>query len=130
METTTTIETRLALVQRVSSDRVEVRFREGITFTTAGIQEILAAREQLGRDAPPARVLIVLPELADFDMDMITRDHYKGQPVRDHSRAVAWVVHNDSNERFTQMYFAYFPSPVPSAIFRLETEAMAWLGMM
>ena len=64
----------------------------------------------------------MLIELADFDMDMITHDQCKGQPVRDRSRAVAWVVHNDSNERSTQMYFAYW---VPIAQARWPPRSFA-----
>jgi hypothetical protein len=130
MNTITLLDTDLALVQRTAPDLVEVRFKPGITLTTSGIQAILDAREQLGSEGPPARILIVLPEVVDFEMSMITTDQYKDRPVKQHSRAVAWVVHNDSNERFTQLYFAYFPSPVPTAVFQREEEARAWLGMM
>jgi len=61
-------------------------------------------------------------------MSMITPDHYNGRPVEQYTTAVAWVVRNEHNERFTRLYFAYFQSPVPSAIFMEEEEARAWLA--
>jgi hypothetical protein len=122
------LETDLAVITRSGSDLVEVRFKPGITLTKEGIQGILDARENVGRQGPPARILIVLPDVVDFDMGMITTDHYKERPVQQHSRALAWVVHTESNERFTKLYFAYFPSPVPMAVFHTEAEALAWLA--
>jgi SpoIIAA-like len=124
----TSFETDLAVISRSESDLVEVRFKPGITLTKEGIQGILNAREQVGQHGPPARILIVLPDVVDFDMGMITTDHYKDRPVQQHSRALAWVVHTESNERFTKLYFAYFPSPVPMAVFHTEAEALTWLA--
>lgn len=122
----TLIDTPIAAVHRTAADLVEVRFKPDHKFTVAGIAAILDAREELGKDGP-YRVLVVLPEEVDFEMSMITTDHYSGRPVIDHSRAVAWVVWNDSNERFTRLYFTYFPSPVPAEIFYTEAEARVWL---
>ncbi len=122
------IDTPIATIQRTAADLVEVRFKSGATLTVAGITAILQARQQAA-DGVPMRVLIVFPQdEVDFEMSMITKDHYAATPVQGFSRAIAWVTQNDHNERFCQLYFAYFPSPVPSAIFSTEAEARQWLA--
>jgi len=123
----TTIDTPIATIQRTAEDLVEVRFKPGVVLTVAGITAILQARQQ-SAGGVPLRVLIVFPtDEMDFDMSMITTDHYRAVPVEQFTRAVAWAAQNAHNERFCQLYFAYFPSPVPSAIFITEAEACAWL---
>lgn len=122
------IDTPLATIQRTGPDLVEVRFKPGKVLSIAGISALLDARQAMPLERP-LRVLIVFPEdHVDFEIQMITTDHYAKRPVDQHSRAVAWVTRNAHNERFTQLYFAYFPSPVPSAIFTEEEEARAWLA--
>ena len=121
-----TVDTQIASVQCVAPDLVEVRFKPGAVLTVAGIAAILAAREELGRSGPH-RALIIMSDDMDFDLAMITTDHYKGRPVEKFSLALAWVARTDRNAHFARLYFAYFPSPVPSAIFMEEAEARGWL---
>lgn len=114
-------------MERTAPDLVEVRFKAGAILSVAGIRGLLDARERIAEQAP-SRVLIMFPdEEMDFDMAMITTDNYQGRPVEQHSKAVAWVTRNARNDRFTRLYFRYFPSPVPAAIFLEEREARAWL---
>lgn len=121
------IDTPIATIQRTADDLVEVRFKPGATLTVAGITAILNARQQAAA-GQPLRVLIVFPEDdMEFDMSMITRDHYSSVKVEEFTRAVAWAAITDHNKRFCELYFAYFPSPVPSAIFETEAGARAWL---
>ena len=128
MTTRTLVDTPLATIQRSGTDLVEVRFKPGCVLNAAGIAAILDARQGVAVEGP-LLVLIVFPQdNVDFEMQMITTDHYDQRPVKQHSRAVAWVTRNAHNERFTQLYFAYYPSPVPSAIFAEEEEARAWLA--
>lgn len=123
----TTIDTPIAMVERTAGGFIEVYFKPGVVLSVAGIGALLDARERM-KDEGPALVLIVFPNVEmDFDMAMITTDNYRGRPVKEHSKAVAWVTRNDHNDRFTRLYFAYFPSPVPAAIFSEEAEARAWL---
>ena len=122
-----TIDTPIATIQRTADDLVEVRFKSGVTLTVAGITAILSARQQASAGVA-LRVLIVFPtDEMDFDMSMITKDHYSTVPVEQFSRAIAWATLNDHNHRFCELYFAYFPSPVPSAIFSTEEQARKWL---
>lgn len=131
MNTTTDkplIDTLIATVQRTSADLVEVRSKPGTVLTIPRITAVLHAREELGRIGSHCALLVFPEEETDFDMSMITEDHYGGRPVVEFTEAVAWLVRNEHNERFTRLYFAYFPSPVPSAIFMEEAEARAWLA--
>ncbi len=122
------IDTPIALVERTAPDLVEVRLKPGITLSVAGIAAILQARKQLA-EGQRMRVLFVFThDDTDFDMAMITADHYGSVKAEDFTRAVAWVARNAHNERFCELYFAYFPSPVPSAIFMTEEEGRAWLN--
>ena len=122
------IDTDLALLIRSAPDLLEVHFKPDVTINSAGIQRILQMRQKLTPAQQPARVLIVLPEQPDFDVDMITTDQYRPYPVEDFTRAVAWVVHNDLGDRITRLYFAYFPPPVPTQVFRTEVEARSWMN--
>ncbi len=128
MNTTAPIDTDLALLRRSGPDLLEVHFKPDVVMTSAGIQRIIELRRNLTPAQQPGRVLIVLPKEPDFNVEMITTDQYKNHPVQDFTRAVAWVVHNDLGDRITQLYFAYFPSPVPTKVFRTEEEARAWLA--
>jgi hypothetical protein len=121
-----TVDTPLAVIHRVAPDRVEVRFKEGHTFTVQGIRRMMEARQQMGA-AGKHSALIVMPEVVDFDMQMITTDHYSAVP-QPNTVAVAWVTQNERNATFTRMYLAYFPPPFPSEVFLQEAAARQWLG--
>ena len=120
-------DTELATVRCTAVDRVEVHFKPGHTFTVAGLQEMMQARQRLGEASGPHKALILLPDHVDFDMDMISTDHYRQVP-QPHTLAVAWVARNERNATFTRMYLAYFPPPFPSEVFLTEDEGRAWLG--
>lgn len=121
------IDTAVATVHHTAPDRVEVRFKPGCTLTVAGITDIIRIREELGRTAPHKALIVFANEETEFDMAMITKDHYSGVPAEQFTQAVAWATRNEHNARFARLYFAYFPSPVPSAIFMDEEEARGWL---
>lgn len=121
------INTPLATVQRTAPGWVEVRFKLGAVLNVAGIAAILNERDQLAREGPDKVLIVFPPEELDFEMSMITTDHYHGRSVEQYTAAAAWAARNEHNERFARLYFAYFPSPMPSAIFKEESEARAWL---
>ncbi len=120
------VDTPLATVQWTAADRMEVRFKPRETFTVAGIQEMMQARQKLG-EAGPHRVLVVMPDYVEFDMAMITTDHYTAVP-QPNTLAVAWVTQNERNATFTRLYLGYFPPPFPSEVFLHEADGRAWLG--
>jgi hypothetical protein len=119
------VDTPLAVVRRTAPDRVEVHFKEGRTFTVEGIRRMMEVRQQMG-EAGAHSALIVMPEVVDFDLPMITTDHYSAVP-QPNTLAVAWVTQNERNATFTRLYLAYFPPPFPSAVFLEEAEARQWL---
>lgn len=121
------IDTPIAIVERMDTDLIEVRMKPGSTLSVPGIAAILQARKQLAEGRRMRVLFVFANEDTDFDMAMITADHYGSVKAEDFTRAVAWVAHNGHNERFCELYFAYFPSPVPSTIFMTEEEGRAWL---
>ncbi|HRH70132.1 MAG TPA: hypothetical protein PLB89_11545 [Flavobacteriales bacterium] len=127
MTTQTLIDTTVATVQRTGPDRLEVRFKPGTTLTVPGIQEVLKARQALGNGVRSRVLFVFTTDETDFDMTRITTHYYAGLPVEQFTLATAWATRNEHNDRFARLYFAYFPSPVPNAIFREEREAVAWL---
>ncbi len=120
------LDTRLAWVIRTAPDRVEVRFKEGCKLDCTGIAEILDMRRKLGADAPH-KVMIVMPEDVDFEMAMMTKDHYQGRDVKDHTVAVAWVAQASLPHQMTSLYLSYHPSPFRAAVFTNEADALRWL---
>ena len=121
------IETTIATVQRMGTDRVDVRFRPSTTLTVSGIQEIVQARQAMANGTRSRVLFVFTTDGTDFDMSMITTNYYAGLPVEQFTLATAWATRNEHNDRFARLYFAYFPSPVPNAIFQEEAEAVAWL---
>lgn len=124
---TARIETSIAVVERDDQGLIQVRIRPATTLTIVAIAEILEARRRLSEGQPRLVLFVFPPEDVDFELSMITLDHYRTVPVEQFTRAVAWVTRNSRNDQFCKLYFAYFPSPVPSAIFEEESAARGWL---
>jgi hypothetical protein len=122
----TVIDTRLATITVTAPDFLEVRFKKGVTVDGAGLHEVLQQRAQLSEKGP-FLVLGVLPADLDFDINVMTVNHYEGQTVLERTLAVGWVAHTLMNERMASLYLAYFPQPFPTQVFMEEEEARAWL---
>lgn len=120
------IEVALATVVRTGPDRMDVRCHEGVKWTIGGLSELMEARRAVA-DGTPQRVLVVLPEELDFELSTMTTGHYDPAELGKHCRAEAWVVRNTFNARLFEVYFSYFPSPVPTVTFMTEAEALGWL---
>ena len=118
--------TTLAIVTRTAPDRLEVRCHEGVYWSERSIAEFIQVRATLA-GGTPMKVLVVLPEDLHFDTQTLASMHYAPTTLPEHCRAEAWAVRNTLNEKITELYFRYFPSPVPSAYFLSEEEANAWL---
>lgn len=116
----------IATVVRTGPDRIDVRCHEAVKWTTVGLNELMEARRTVAGGVPQ-RVLVVLPEELDFELSTMTTEHYDPNDLGKHCRAEAWVVRNTFNARLHEVYFNYFPSPVPNAAFMTEAEALAWL---
>jgi hypothetical protein len=120
------IETRLARVSRPAADLVVVRFKENVKLDSRGIAEILQLRRSMGADGAH-KVMIVMPEDVDFEMSMITTDHYREHNAQDHTLAVAWVAGTSTTQKMTSIHLSYFPPPFRSEVFASEEEALRWL---
>jgi hypothetical protein len=123
------ISTALATVTRTAPDRLEVRCHEGVYWSERSIAELIQARATLA-EGTPMKVLVVLPEDLHFDTESLASMHYDPATMKEHSRAEAWAVRNTLNEKIAELYFRYFPSPVPSAFFLREEEASVWLDQL
>lgn len=120
------IDTRLATITQTAPNFLEVRFKHGAMVDGVGIHEVLQQRAQLA-DKGPFLVLGVLPADIDFDINVMTKNHYAGRKVLEHTLAVAWAASTLMNERMASLYLSYFPQPFPTQVFMEEAEARAWL---
>lgn len=121
------IETRQATIEKTADNVLEVRYKPGQTLDPAGLSEVLSERERLCSGQGGQAVHAVIPADADFQMVIMTSDHYKGRPVVDCTRFLAITASSVMHERMASLYFAYFPQNFRTAIFTDEVEARKWL---
>jgi hypothetical protein len=121
------IETRQATIERTADNVLEVRYKPGQTLDPAGLSDVLSERERLCKGQGGQAVLAVIPPDADFQMLIMTQDHYKGRPAVDCTRFLAIAATSVMHERMASLYFAYFPQNFRTSIFSDEAEAREWL---
>lgn len=121
------IETRQATIERTADNVLEVRYKPGETLDAAGLSDVLDERERLCSGRGSQAVLAVIPPDADFQLALMTTDHYKNRPVVDCTRFLAITASSTMHERMATLYFAYFPQSFRTGIFMDEDEARAWL---
>lgn len=120
------IETRLATLERISDELFEIRFKPGMKLDKAGLMEVLNERKRFSGSGAH-HVLAVFPAESDFDMEVMTSDHYLATDMRDHTRSLALAANGTMNERMASLYFAYFPQPFEARVFVEESDAREWL---
>jgi hypothetical protein len=121
------VETRQATVENLGNGTVEIRFKPGITLDQQGLHEVIVERERLCPEGELQAVLAIFPPDADFEIAIMTMDHYKGRKAQGSTRVVAIAANTLMHERMASLYFAYFPQPFKSKAFVEEDEARAWL---
>lgn len=121
------IETRQATIELTADHLVEVRYKPGETLDPAGLSDVLGERERICDGHRGQAVLAVIPPDADFQLSLMTTDHYKDRPVVDCTRFLAITAGNVMHERMASLYFSYFPQNFSTCIFNDEAEARAWL---
>ena len=121
------IETRQATIVQTNDNVLEVRYKPGQILDPAGIGEVMGERERICEKRGRQAVLAVIPPDADFQMALMTVDHYKGRPVADCTRFLAIAASSVMHERMASLYFAYFPQVFTTAVFSDEEKARAWL---
>jgi hypothetical protein len=110
----------------VKEDLLEVRYRPDQRLDAAGMREIMAERERLCPQGP-YRVLAVLPEGGDFDLNVMLEDHCKDRGLENCTRALAIATQSRLAQNMVELYFAYFPQKMDVRIFQEECDARAWL---
>lgn len=121
-------ETELAKIFYTAPDRVEVHFKAGVRITSALIAEVMRERARLGSTGAH-RALMLMPEVIDFDPDMVQVEHYTNNP-QPHTEAVAWVVHNLADAHIAKLVVERGRPTFPWKVFTNEQEARAWLEMV
>ena len=118
-------ETELVTIRYTAVNRVEVWFKPGVRFTAAHIAEMMQERARLGASGPH-RVLMLMPEVIDFDPEMVQVEHYTNNP-QPNTEAVAWVAHNFADAHITKLVVERGRPTFPWKVFLNEEEARAWL---
>lgn len=121
-------ETRLAVIERPQPDLLLVRYREGITFSSEGIAEVIAACEQL-TDGAPFGLVSILPGSGDMSLDAMQQEHSTegfGRQVRAH----AIVPSDNLFKRLSEIHYDYHPQQHDVRMFATEGEAVEWVRAM
>ncbi|HEY0979073.1 MAG TPA: hypothetical protein VGE21_16500 [Flavobacteriales bacterium] len=118
-------EARLAVVERHRPDILIVRYRDGITFESGGLAELvelcerIAGREQFG-------VISVLPENGETSLDAMQNEHSTdsfGKRVRAH----AVVVTTEMFRRLAEIHYNYHPQQHEVRQFGTVVDALEWV---
>lgn len=70
----------------------------------------------------------IFPEDSEFDMTLLSEDHYCEIVLNDVTRSLAIVAEGSLFDTVAHLYFAYFPTKFPSRVFRTEAEALVWVN--
>ena len=122
----TLIETRLATLEQVTPDLMEVRFKPDQKIDVEGLDEILRERQRMC-PGNCTGILSIFPPDVDFDLDVMTKDHYHGRGLENCTKALAIAAGSTLNERMVGLFFAYFPQQFSTSVFLMDTDARSWL---
>ncbi len=118
-------DTPIATIAYTARDRVEVRFKAGVRLTAANVAAMMKVRQELGLGGKH-RVLMFLPDLLDFSVDMLRTDHYANVP-QPNTEAVAWLAQNEGDAAITRTVISRSKVEFPWKVFLDEADARAWL---
>jgi hypothetical protein len=121
------IETGLAVLERVSHELVEVRFKPDVRLDQQGLGEVVRAKHTLCEEAP-ADILLVMPPEVDLDLKVLSMDHREENGGCGGSQRLAFAAGSSFNEQLARIYFRYHPRTNETAIFQSEEEARGWLA--
>ena len=119
-------ETRLATLERVAPDLLEIRYKADQKLDVEGLREVMQERQRLCPEGP-YRVLAVFPPDGDFDLGVMMQDHYAGRGLQNCTQALAVAAGSTLIERMVGLYYAYFPQPFDMRVFLSEEDARHWL---
>jgi len=118
------IDLRLAVLCVRPDGILEIRFKPDLLTDAAGVREVVEARRRLC-ERGPRRVLVVLAEHVDFELEVTTTD--TAPLVADRTIAEATVATTTLNEKVARMYYHYIHHPFPTCVHTSEDAAVAWL---
>ncbi len=127
MPIATPVETEAATLNASADGGLEIHFKPHVKLTVKNVQEVLDTRHRICGNKR-YRVLVTLPEDVDFDVNVLTFDHYEHRDMHRCTYAVAWEAGSDLNEKLVELFYRYFPQPFPAKAFRTHSEARAWLA--
>lgn len=122
----TLTETRLATLERVAPDLLEIRYKPDQKLDLEGLREVMEERQRLCPEGP-YRVLAVFPPDGDFDLGVMMHDHYAGRGLENCTRALAIAASSTLMERMANLYYAYYPQRFDLRVFVAEEDARKWL---
>lgn len=120
------IETRIATLERVSGNVVEVRFKPDVKLDLAGLGELVHAKRALCH-TEELDVLAVLPPEVDFELNVLAVDHHEANGGCGLARRLALAAQSAFNERLANIYFRYHPRANETMVFLAEADARKWL---
>ena len=121
------IDTRIATVERVSEELIELRFKPDVKLDVKGMTEIVLAKRELSGSGDTS-VLAILPPEMDFEMNVLTIDHHLANGGCGTVNRLALATASSFNERLATIYFRYHPRQSPTGIFLSEADARKWLA--
>jgi len=122
----TLIDIGVATLEDVSPDLVAVRFKPGSVANAKAFQLSMEARKAHFASTPHV-VLLVAPDDCDFDPNVLSKDHYRGQDPESFTLAMALVCRDPTLQNILELYYAMYQSSFPVKFFTREQEAMPWV---
>lgn len=120
------IETESATITKVSTDRLEQRFKSGVRFEPVLLESNRAAREELS-PGRPYYLTIVLPEGVDVQPQSMNLDHFRWESNERRIHAIAMVTNCVDINAVSKFYFRYYAYAFEVKVFDDEDDACAWL---
>lgn len=120
------IETGSAMVELVSDELVEVRFKPEVKLDVEGMGAIVAAKRDLIADRQ-VDILAILPPELDFELNVLSVDHHALGGGCGGAQRLALAAQSAFNLRITDIYFRYHPREHATRIFLTEEDARKWL---
>jgi hypothetical protein len=123
------IETEMASIERIHSELVTVRIKEGVSVSARTVRDMLEERKR-SFGATPHHVLMVAPADLEFDVKVMYTDHCGEAQMDGVTKSITWVANSQVNTDLLNLYYAYFPSKVPMSIVLFEQESQAILAKL
>ncbi|HRH36802.1 MAG TPA: hypothetical protein PK760_00565 [Flavobacteriales bacterium] len=121
--------TRIATIEMIQPDLVNVRIHEGAVIGAQDMLEILDARLGLQAGVPCA-TLVEWTSNMELDVSYLHRDHFNFGRAKELTSALAVVVRTELHERLLELFFSYHAQPFATHVFRDRCAAVQWLDQL